>query len=63
MAAQNVIQSHNTVIGCSTSIDLCRGINCNNHGICELNATKNEGFYCKCAPGFSGKNCEKSKIY
>jgi len=58
----DVLESHDTMIGCALSADLCLGVDCSSHGKCQLNVSFTEGFECKCDDGFSGRECEKRVI-
>ncbi|ELU12745.1 hypothetical protein CAPTEDRAFT_170418 [Capitella teleta] len=44
-----------------TCFDACSSSPCENHGICVLNETLTDGFYCKCIEGFEGEFCEIHK--
>jgi hypothetical protein len=41
-----------------TCLDACSSSPCDNQGICVVNATYEDGFYCECIEGFEGDHCE-----
>jgi hypothetical protein len=40
----------------------CAQSYCNNRGTCEINDEEKSGYLCHCSTGWSGKNCETSKL-
>ena len=60
-ADTSIVEKHDTVVGCGSTIDLCDGIACNGAGKCVQNKTINEGYQFKCDVSYSGKHCEERK--
>ncbi|KAI6225331.1 Slit-like protein 2 protein [Aphelenchoides fujianensis] len=56
------VERQNLTTGCGGVVDLCAGITCENGGQCSLNSSLNNEWECKCAKGFTGRNCEEREI-
>lgn len=58
----DIIEKHNTAIGCGSAINLCENITCNNAGKCIENRTLSDGYQCICKDSsYTGKLCDQRK--